>query len=123
MSPSPPFATFGLYLAVIFGPGLIGWAIGGFGPFGFVMGIGAGLVVLGFTLALASRLSAVGHAAMRHEEAVGIRVSLDRDDFGRLIRGQVVGHPGGVRIALQDIGWDVMAGELRNAALEARDVP
>lgn len=58
------------------------------------------------------------------------RVSLDQDDFAKLIRGDEVRRPitvsldglipfTGVRVALRDIGWTVMIHEIMAAVNEA----
>lgn len=104
------------YMAVVFGAGLIGWAIGG--PPGFAMGLGAGLIVLGFALWVGRRIDALTIEPLMPPV---VRVALDQDDFGRLVRGQQVTRPGGAYITLRDIGWTVMLAEIERAHQEARD--
>lgn len=94
------------YVAVVFGAGLMGYAIAG--AVGFVMGLGAGLMVSGFAAWLGARIA----APCAH------RVVLDSWQFGRLVRGQWVAQPG-IRIVLADIGFDVMGRELRHAEAES----
>lgn len=51
-----------------------------------------------------------------------IRVILDQADYRRLVRGEIVEKEtpeGRVKIALSDIGWDVMADEIYQAASDA----
>ena len=54
-----------------------------------------------------------------------MNISLTGDDFKALVRGEVVEKRdpfvvSSVRVALQDLGWDWMEGEIQTARGEAR---
>lgn len=74
-------------------------------------------LVLVVTVAVSLGLLA-RHWIRRGFDPPALRIVLDTADFGRLVRGQWVGRPG-ARIVLADIGFAVMARELRDAAAAA----
>jgi hypothetical protein len=101
-------------IAVVAGGGLFGWLIVP-APAGVVCGLGTGCIAVGVLSLLADVVEAAA------SERPPVRVHLDQDAFGRLVRGQVVGHPGGIRIVLRDVSHAVMAAEVQRAAKAADD--
>lgn len=75
----------------------------------------AAIVTCGFAVALGGMAR---YWIRRGLNPPALRIVLDTEAFGRLVRGQWVGRPG-ARIGLADIGFAAMARELRDAAAAA----